>query len=89
MDTNYDQTFYAPSVIEVNYLNSLLAGVGIVQIGNDNTALGVDTLQQISSNAHDNSAFGYNSLKDNIAGCNNTAIGSNALVNNDGQIYQD
>ena len=84
MDTNYDQTFYAPSVIEVNYLNSLLAGVGIVQIGNDNTALGVDTLQQINSNAHDNSAFGYKALENNISGCNNTAIGSFSLSNNDG-----
>ena len=44
------------------------------------TAIGYHALFQNSAN--DNTAVGYNTLKNNTIGIGNTALGSNALFNN-------
>ena len=53
-----------------------------------NTAVGFNTLEGITNSGNDNTALGYRALQDNIDGGSNTAVGSGALLANEGRFVQ-
>jgi hypothetical protein len=84
------KTTLAGAMLDVSgdaLINGLRVGVGgsagaVSLSTSGNSAFGYSALSSATSTSTNNTAIGFNSLKNNLTGANNTAIGNSALYNN-------